>query len=168
MNLEKFNSSKFLKTPMSSYIHRVFLNSFSKNWYYTYFVFDLHNTIIKSTYDQKDNTVEYYPYAKKAMQQISKRDDIVKILWSSSSDEQLEKYNKIFISDDIIFQKFNENPDINSKNGNFGSYDKKFYFNCLIDDKAGFLPNEEWYYILELFKEYERLNILPDKNWIKK
>ena len=35
---------------------------------------------------------------------------------------------------------------------------KKFYFDVLLDDKAGFRPDVDWKLIYELFKKYEITN----------
>lgn len=53
------------------FIQKMFNHSFEKEWYETYWAFDLHGTIIKPTY--KGTEVIYYPYAKETLQVIRKR-----------------------------------------------------------------------------------------------
>ena len=152
---------------MSKYIHSMFLKSFRKEWYDTYFLIDLHGTIIKPDY-KLEKIIEYYSYAKEAMQLISKRKDIVKIMWTCSNLDEINFYNEQFKKDNILFDKINENDNISSRNGNFGHYDRKMYANIIIDDKAAFDPEVEWKYIYSLFKAYETYNVLPDSNWTTK
>ena len=48
-----------------------------------------------------------------------------------------------FLKDNgIVFDYLTENPEVpNTENGNFTD---KFYYNFLLDDKAGFYPTEDW------------------------
>jgi len=66
------------------------------------------------------------------------------------------------------FQYINDNPEIDSQKGNFGYYEKKFYFNVLFEDKAGFQADTEWKMIYDLMLKYEYANYLPDPKWITK
>lgn len=157
-----------LITSWTRFIHSVFLHSFKKEWYETYWVIDMHRTVIRPTYDENDKRVEYYPFAKEVLQILSKRDDIKTIMWTSTSQEDIDNYVDVFKGDNIEFDNINENPDISSNNGNFGRYDKKFYFNVLIDDKAAFFPNEDWEPIYNLLKKYEEDNFLPNPKWTTK
>jgi len=159
---------KFLTTSWTEYIHAMFLHSFSKEWYETYWLIDMHRTIIKPTYDLNDKSIHYYPFALETMQLLTKRDDIITIMWTSSYPQEIEEYVRQLAKDEIVFDKINENLDISSNNGNFGYYEKKFYFNVLIDDKAAFNPEKDWEPIYNLFKEYEKNNFLPDPNWTTK
>ena len=159
---------ELLVTPYTKYIQKLFDISFRKEWYETYWVFDLHGTIMKPSYDLNDKSVKYYPFAKEVLQILSKRDDIKLIMWTSSYPLEIEYYNKIFIEDGILFDAINENPTISSNNGNFGYYEKKFYFNILFDDKATFDPENEWESIFNFLMEYEKTNFLPNKNWTTK
>lgn len=73
-----------------------------------------------------------------------------------------------FKSHDIIFNHVNENPGISSKRGNFGFYEKKFYFNVLFEDKAGFDPLIEWKQIYDYLILCQQNNYIPDKKWTTK
>ena len=149
-----------------NYISKMFDHSFAKQWYETYWAIDLHGTIIKPTYNGVD--VEYYPYAKEVMQILTKRPDIKIILWTSSFPQEIVKYRASFALDKIYFDSINENPGISSKNGNFGYYEKKFYCNVMIDDKAGFDPKNEWKHIFEFLIACETINFFPNPNWTTK
>lgn len=159
---------KLLITPYTKYIHKMFNNAFNKQWYETYWLCDLHSTIIKPSYNLNDKSVNYYPFAKEVLQILSKRNDIKMIMWTSSYPNEIEIYNNVFMDDGIYFDTINENPNISSNNGNFGYYEKKFYFNILFDDKAAFDPEIEWESIYRLLLEYEKVNYLPNPNWTTK
>jgi hypothetical protein len=149
-----------------NYIQKMFNHSFEKQWYETYWAFDLHGTIIKPTY--KGTEVIYYPWAKKTLQLLTTRQDIKMILWTSSYPEEITQYIGKFFYDKIRFDAVNENPGISSKHGNFGYYENKFYFNVLLDDKAGFDPETEWKEIYDYLIECEKNNYLPNPNWTTK
>lgn len=153
---------------MTKYLHNMFEYSFSKEWYETYWVIDIHKTVIQATYDIKDDSVKYYPYAKEVLQILTQRKDINLIMWTSSFSNVIDEYIKKFAIDNILFNSINENVDISSKNGNFGFYEQKFYFNVLFDDKAAFLPNRDWKPIYDLLIEYEKVGFLPNKKWTTK
>lgn len=157
-----------LNTPYTKLINKIFDISFKKEWYETYWCFDLHGTIIKPSYNLNDKNVNYYPFAKEVLQLLTRRKDIKMIMWTSSYPNEIEIYNNVFEEDGIYFDTINENPNISSNNGNFGYYEKKFYFNILFDDKAAFEPEIEWEAIYKLLLEYEKVNYLPNPNWTTK
>jgi hypothetical protein len=158
----------YTTTTMTQCINELFNTSFAKKWYETYWAVDIHSTLLVPTYDRNDLSVNYYPYAKEVMQILTQRIDINLILWTSSYPVEIEHYIKVFKRDGIIFDNINDNPNISSKNGNFGYYEKKFYFNILFDDKAGFKPLVEWPVIYKLMLMYNKLNYLPDPSWSTK
>jgi hypothetical protein len=149
-------------------IRRTFKVSFEKEWYETYWAFDVHGTILKPTYNLNEKDLEFYPYAKEALQKISSRKDIIMILYTSSYPHEIEKYLAFFRRNNIKFDHVNENPGISSNMGNFGFYEQKFYFNVLFEDKAGFNPDKEWKQVLDLMEYYESSETLPDPKWTKK
>lgn len=149
-------------------IKRTFEVSFKKEWYETYWAFDVHGTILKPSYDLNTKKEEFYPFAKTALQLISERDDIKMILYTCSYPHEVEKYLDLFKSESIHFDHVNENPGISSNMGNFGYYEQKFYFNVLFEDKAGFDPYNDWKNVFYLMEYYKDNNILPDKKWTTK
>jgi len=151
-----------------NWIEKMFKHSFEKKWYETYWAFDVHGVILKPNHRKNSIYVEFYPHAKEALQLISKRNDIVMILSTSSYPEEIKHYMKVFEENDIHFKYVNENPEINSKKGNFGHYDQKFYFNVLFEDKAGYSPETEWKLVKELFIVYEVHKHFPNKKWSTK
>jgi len=158
----------FLITPYTKYIHKMFGISFKKEWYETYWAFDLHGTIIKPSYKPTDDKFVFYPFAKEVMQILTNRDDVKLIMWTSSYPNEIEYYDNELIQNDIHFDQINENPNISSNNGNFGFYEKKFYFNILFDDKAVFDPETDWQPIYNLLNKYEEDNYLPNSEWTTK
>ena len=112
--------------------------------------------------------MEFYPFAKEALQKISKRKDIKMIIWTCSYPQEIEKYLEFFKKNGINFEHINSNPGISSNMGNFGYYEQKFYFNVLFEDKAGFDPLRDWKPVLDQMEYYEKEKILPDPNWTTK
>lgn len=113
-----------------------------KKWNKTYWAFDIHGTILKPTFQTGVMSTEFYPFAKEAMQVITRREDIVRVLYTCSYPEEIVEYVKFFKSHGIHFDHVNKNPDVCA--GAYGYYDHKFYFNVLFEDKAGFDPLTDW------------------------
>lgn len=97
-----------------------------------YVAIDVHDTIAQANY--ADEMPEVIETAMDALRKLNKFPEIVLILFSSSynHDAYIEHFQKYGVD----FTYFNENPEIcDSKTGDFS---KKFFYNLLIDDKAGF------------------------------
>ena len=151
-----------------TWIDKMFKYSFSREWFETYWAFDIHGVVFRPNYRKDDLHAGFYPWAKEALQIISKRKDIVMIMHTSSYPKEIEFYFSELKKNGINIKYINENPDIDSLKGNFGFYDEKFYFNVLFEDKAGFDPEIEWKQIYDLLIKYEKENFLPDPKWSTK
>jgi len=129
-------------------IKRAFENARAKNWKKMYWAFDIHETMIKPNWSVDEIPTDFYEGAKEALQLISKRNDIVRILFTCSHPSEIKKYLEFFESNEIYFDYVNENPEV--KNLKYGNYDKKPYFNVLFEDKAGFNPEADWFKVMDL------------------
>ena len=58
-----------------------FQRKHEKGWQKIYVVVDIHDTILRACYDREE-TYDYMPHAKPALQLMTNRDDICLILWS--------------------------------------------------------------------------------------
>lgn len=124
--------------------------NFDKLFYY----FDVHETILVPDYNNL-LPLQFYPYAKEALQLIGKNVMIIMGLFTCSHPEEIEKYQNFFKENDINFKYVNENPEVSDTIlGNFST--GKFYFNVLFEDKCGFDAITEWKEIYEYFKNYNR------------
>lgn len=113
------------------------------NWDRLYFAVDLHGVIVKSNYENCSSEMpEIFPEAVKALKYLSLRKDIVLILYTSTLENNLKPILRVLEDEGIIFDYFNQNPEV--ENSSFASFDQKFYFSLLLDDKAGFDPEEDW------------------------
>ena len=91
-----------------------------KAWEKIYVVVDIHDTILRASYGAEE-TYDYLPYARKALQVLSCRDDICLILWSGCYPDRLAAYRERFAQDGIHFDYINENPEVgNTPFQNFG------------------------------------------------
>lgn len=124
-----------------------------KGWEKTYWAFDIHGTILKPTFKTGVVSTEFYPYAKEVLQLVSKQQDIVTILFTCSYPDEIVQYQKHFLDTGIEFDYVNENPEISA--GAYGHYERKFYFNVLFEDKAGFDPLTDWKQVYDLLKTYD-------------
>jgi hypothetical protein len=121
-----------------------------KRWEKTYWAIDIHGTLLKPNYRRDEISREFYPDAIEVMQLLSQREDIVKILYTCSYPHEIEQYLEYFAQHKIHFQYVNQNPEI--VDGGYGYYKDKFYFNVLMDDKAGFDGENDWTKIKALLK----------------
>ena len=110
-----------------------------RNWDTVYWAVDLHGTVLKANYE--NGGYEFInSAAARALKYISTRPESKIILWSSLHDEEWDKVVAFLKEAGVVVHYCNENPEVpNTDTGNFSS---KFYFSILVDDKAGFSPNE--------------------------
>ena len=126
-----------------------------KHWDKVYWAIDIHGTILKPNYKRKEISTEFYPFAIETLQLISKRNDIVLILYTCSYPHEIEQYMTLFADHSIQFDYVNQNPEI--ANGGYGYYQDKFYFNVLMDDKAGFDGEHDWKEVLMVIQKFEKI-----------
>lgn len=119
-------------------IEHAFQNKAVRGWNTLYVLIDAHGTLIKPGHDR----VEFYPHAVEVMKWFNSRNDFKVILWTSSHQEEVTEILRASAKEGFFFDYINSNPaESNSTRANF---DKKFYFNILIEDKAGFEPETDW------------------------
>lgn len=115
-----------------------------KGWSEIYILIDLHGTIIpggRSTVDLEDK-LEFFEGAKEVLQFFSNRRDIFIILWTSTPPHRQTIVHEWFLTHGIEITFWNENP--HAKDTPRSKFDKKPYFNILLDDRAGFEPETDW------------------------
>jgi hypothetical protein len=127
-----------------SAIHNAFKKAKERGWDNSYFAIDIHDTIVEANYKVNDIPTTFYPFAKEVLQLLTQREDVKLILFTCSHPHEIDLYIKFFNENGIQFDYINENPDVQTDLNGYGNYDKKFYFNVLMDDKAGFNPLLEW------------------------
>lgn len=116
----------------------------ARDWNKTYWFVDVHGTILKPNYQYGNTPSDFYPLAKETLQLISKLPDICMILYTCSHPHEINEYLELFEENDIHFQYVNENPEVPTDKNGYGNYDKKPYMNVLLEDKAGFDPDNDW------------------------
>lgn len=121
-----------------------------RGWEKVFFSYDLHETIILPDYDNV-SPLKFYPFAKEALQLITKRNDIVNFIFTCSHPHEMNRYLKFFKEHDVDFKYVNENPEV--KDTRLGCYSVKPYFNCYFEDKCGFDAETEWEPIYNYFKK---------------
>lgn len=134
-----------------------------RGWSTLYVVVDAHGTLIRP-YHHK---IEFYPDAISVMRWFSSRPDFKIILWTSSYPAEVNDLVVEAAKQNIKFDFVNANPiEANSPRADFSS---KFYFNILIENKAGFSPEDgDWFKIKnELIRlgEWEKCGDGGDHKW---
>ena len=122
-----------------------------RGWDRLYIAVDLHDTLVASNYDGLAQN--FYPQGIDCLKMLSQRDDIVLILWTSSYGKDSMAYTMKLKEYGIDIKYINCNPlEENTKTGDFS---RKFYFNILLDDKAGFVAETDWDVVHKFFTEHE-------------
>jgi hypothetical protein len=122
----------------------------SGKWTNLYWCIDLHGVILPINREHKD-IMEPYAKSIETLHHLSSLDNQKLILWTSTSNERIESVIKWFLNNDVQFDYFNKNEDCVSKE--YADFSGKFYFDILLDDKAGFDP-ETWHDIYGLIKNW--------------
>ena len=142
-------------------LENAFREKKDKNWKHLFIAIDLHATIIPPTYTFNNEGREFYPGAKEVLQWMTKRDDIVLILWTSSHHKPVKDILKWLNKQDIRFNYVNANP--MCQNTELCDFSRKFYLNIILDDKAGFEGETDWMLIK---KELRRIGEWePKQQW---
>jgi len=134
-------------------LERAFKQKKERKWNRIYVAIDAHGTLIKPYH----SSIEFYPFVQEVMRWFNNRRDILTILWTSSFDNDIENIIKESRSAGFEFNYVNHNP--TETNTEKACFEKKFYFNVLLDDKCGFEPETDW----ELIK----LELLRIGEWYK-
>jgi len=117
-------------------IERAFSDKITRKWEKLFICVDLHDTIIQGKHSLNNDGAEYLPNAIKVLQNLSKRNDIVLILWTSSHVTPITKVLDKLEKQGVYFKYVNNNPEC--PNDALCDFSKKFYFNIGLDDKFGF------------------------------
>lgn len=113
-----------------------------RGWDKLYWAVDWHDTLFKGMYS-KDQKIELYPGAQYTLYILQRTGNIL-IAYTSTpvlKAEEICKY--LYNTYGIHFKYINENPEHKAA-GDYADFSKKFYYNVLLDDKAGFDPATDW------------------------
>ncbi len=158
ITLEKFNYElNFIKHTIGrAMVNNVFNfeNAFQmlidRNWEHFYVFVDIHATILYPDYNGLAK--KYYPYAKEVLKKLSSDKRIKLGLYTCSYQNEIDDYLKMFEEDGIHFQYINKNSDVKNTRG--GNFEDKPYMNVLLDDKAGFVAEYDWFMIDWVLNKY--------------
>jgi hypothetical protein len=133
-------------------IENAFRHTKDRGWVKTYWAFDIHGTILRPNHRRDVIATEFYPGAIEVMKMLSKRTDIVRILYTCSYPHEIQQYLDLFRAQGISFNYVNANPEV--ADGGYGYYKEKFYFNVLFEDKAGFDAEADWAEVKKVLEKY--------------
>ena len=136
-------------------LQRTFKMKKDRGWKTIYISIDLHGTIIYPYH----YCIEFYPGSIEVLQWMTKRKDFKIILWTSSYTKEVVEMVRICKSQNITLDFCNRNPlEQSTDKADFSS---KFYFNVLLDDKAGMEPESDWFLIkdeLQRLGEWDKIS----------
>ena len=127
---------------LKNHILRTYEKKIQRNWDTIYWAVDIHDTCVAANYKSGEIPTQFFEHAERVLRRISDRPDSKLILFTCSHPHEIDQYLKFFSDKGIIFNYTNENPE--AENTSYGFYEKKFYCQILLDDKAGFDATEDW------------------------
>lgn len=122
---------------------------------YLYWCIDLHGVILTPTYKINNDGATYYPLALETLKILSNIKTNQLILWTSSHKESILDMLAKFRELDIHFNYINNNPHYTITP--ICDFTNKFYFDILLDDKAGFEGELDWKVIYDYLTKKESL-----------
>lgn len=141
-------------------IVKAFEDKKKRGWHTFYVAVDLHGTLIKPYHD----CIEFYPGAIEVMRWFNSRPDFKVILWTSSYLVDIEKFQRACEKEGISFNFINGNP-LEKSNGR-AFFGQKFYFNIILDDKAGFEGDTDWHLVratLDSIGEWSKIDPMKQR-----
>lgn len=138
-NLEKVEESN---SAAALAFRTALKNKKERGWDTVYWCIDVHDTILKGKYES-DQDYEFYPDAIKVLKWISEQEDHRIIIWTCSYAKEFDRLRSyMFCKYGIRLDYHNENPECGDTE--IAEFTDKFYFNILLDDKAGFDARKDW------------------------
>jgi hypothetical protein len=128
-------------------IQRAQEKQIKRKYEYLYWCIDIHGTLIKPTYELNSPNIEFYPYSLEVLGLVSDDTKNKLILWTSSHVPEIRRVMDCLVESDITVHYANRNPDY--KMTDLCDFSQKFYFDILLDDKAGFEPETDWQIIFK-------------------
>ena len=132
-------------------------NRLRKGYPRWFWAIDLHDTIFRADYRPGSSGGDYFPGAKETLQLLSADSTIMIILYSSSPQEAIDQAVTRLAEDQIQINYVNENPRV--KEGKL--FSKKFFMDVLLDDKAGFDAEHDWFAVQSEYKKTVNLYLNP-------
>jgi hypothetical protein len=116
---------------------------------FVFWAIDLHGVIFKPDY-RADGNPEFYPGAVEVLQNISKNPYFKIIIYSSVQPEGYKRFKQALDDNNIVVSYFNENPEC--KDTKLSDFSRKFFFSILLEDKAGFEGDTDWFLVRDELK----------------
>jgi hypothetical protein len=133
------------------HVKKVFADKIKRGWSKIYIAIDLHDTIIEGKYNLNNDGANFFPNSIEVLRDLSNRSDICLILWTSSHIGPIRDILTIMEAQDVKFNYINENPEC--PNTELCDFNGKFYFNLVLDDKAGWDGSTDWFLFEETLRE---------------
>ena len=128
---------------------------------YLYWCIDIHGVLLSNTYTIDNKGAKYLSISTTCMREISEDPSNKIILWSSSHNSSIINVKNDLLGLGVRVDFINCNPDCPSTN--ICNFDEKFYFDILLDDKAGFEPQVDWCPIYHFLRNKENYLGLDEK-----
>jgi hypothetical protein len=121
-------------------IERAYKLKKERGWDKLYWCIDFHDTLFPARYDSSQ-TVEISASAIEVLNNIQTNNVLIAYT-STPEDHVSELCRDIYKYCGINFTYINDNPEYIGND--YADFSKKFYYNILLDDKAGFEGETDW------------------------
>lgn len=122
-----------------------------RGWDRTYWCIDLHGVVLPRTYSKKQTYEELPSGAYEVLTWLSQRPDHCIIVWSSTHQDDMADAVRFLKEYGVNVDYVNDNPECDSTF--LSDFGRKFYFDILLDDKAGFDMDTDWYEVRDAIAE---------------
>lgn len=136
-------------------LERAFKWKEERGWDFIYIGIDFHDVIFPGYYNSEQE-LHFFPHAEQVLRNWTDREDIKLIAWTSSHAEHFNHVNGRLNELGINFDYLNHNPECPTTE--LADFDRKFYFNVILDDKAGFEGEHDWLAIIDELKRIDQWN----------
>jgi hypothetical protein len=135
-------------------LDRVLILKEKLGWDTVFIAIDLHDTIVygKLHPRYKSGQFDYFQHATDVLKHWTETPWIKLILFSSSSEKHINDFLTNVAEYGVKFDYVNKNPECSGTTKETANFGEKFYYNVLLDDRAGFNGDEDWAKIKLLFK----------------
>jgi hypothetical protein len=134
-------------------LDRVLILKEKLGWDTVFIAIDLHDTIVygKLHPRYKSGQFDYFQHATDVLKHWTETPWIKLILFSSSSEKHINDFLTNVAEYGVKFDYVNKNPECSGTTKETANFGEKFYYNVLLDDRAGFNGDEDWAKIKLLF-----------------
>lgn len=127
--------------------NKAYLHKAMRKHDFLYIAIDMHGTVFN--YFNRSSTSNISGEAVLALRLLTEQSDVIMVGFTSSYQSDIKEMRGLLKHQGVKFSYFNENPEC--RDTETGDFSKKFYYDILLDDRAGFDPLIHWQEIIDYY-----------------